>query len=99
LELLTPRRRRTTSPEPAGSLAGSFSLSGVEAVITSAATSVLDVMDSLVEQSLVMASVDTGRYRLLETVRLYALDRLLNADQLAATRRPAPLLDRRTLGA
>jgi len=66
--------------------AGSFSLSGVEAVVASTATSVLDVMDSLVEQSLVVASVDSGRYRLLETVRLYALDRLLNTDQLAATR-------------
>jgi hypothetical protein len=31
-------------------------------------------------------SVGSGRYRLLETVRLYALDRLLNTDQLAVTR-------------
>jgi predicted ATPase/class 3 adenylate cyclase len=66
--------------------AGTFSLSGVEAVVVSTATTVLDVMDSLVEQSLVVASVDSGRYRLLETVRLYALDRLLNTNQLAATR-------------
>jgi predicted ATPase/class 3 adenylate cyclase len=66
--------------------AGSFSLSGVDAVVASTATPVLDVMDSLVEQSLVVASVDSGRYRLLETVRLYALDRLLNTDQLAVTR-------------
>ncbi|MDC3402501.1 adenylate/guanylate cyclase domain-containing protein, partial [bacterium] len=66
--------------------AGTFSLSGVDAVVESTATSVLDVMDSLVEQSLVVASVDSGRYRLLETVRLYALDRLLNTDQLAAIR-------------
>lgn len=65
---------------------GTFSLSGVEAVVTTTATPILDVMDSLVEQSLVVASVDSGRYRLLETVRLYALDRLLNTDQLAATR-------------
>jgi hypothetical protein len=34
----------------------------------------------------VVPSVVSGRYRLLETVRLYALDRLLNTDQLAATR-------------
>jgi predicted ATPase len=66
--------------------AGTFSLSGVEAVVASTGTPVLDVLDSLVEQSLVVASVDSGRYRLLETVRLYALDRLLNTDQLAATR-------------
>ncbi|MFT7395105.1 MAG: putative ATPase [Candidatus Azotimanducaceae bacterium] len=66
--------------------AGSFSLAGVKAVIASSAPTVLDVVDSLVEQSLVVASVDSGRYRLLETVRLYALDRLLNTDQIAATR-------------
>lgn len=66
--------------------AGTFSLSGVDAVVESTATSLLDVMDSLVEQSLVVASVDSGRYRLLETVRLYALDRLVETEQLAATR-------------
>ncbi len=65
---------------------GTFSLAGVDAVVASTETPLLDVMDSLVEQSLVVASVDSGRYRLLETVRLYALDRLLNADQLSATR-------------
>ena len=65
---------------------GTFSLSGVEAVVASTATPLLDVMDSLVEQSLVVASVDSGRYRLLETVRLYAIDRLLQADQLALAR-------------
>lgn len=43
-------------------------------------------MKSLVEQSLVVASVETGRYRLLETVRLYALDRLLDTNELANTR-------------
>ena len=65
---------------------GTFSLSGVEAVVEPTATPLLDVMDSLVEQSLVVASVDSGRYRLLETVRLYALDRLLDAGELAAAR-------------
>lgn len=62
--------------------AGTFSLSGVEAVVALTGARVVDVMDSLVEQSLVVASVDSGRYRLLETVRLYALDRLLNTEQL-----------------
>ena len=65
---------------------GTFSLAGVDAVVASTATPPLDVMDSLVEQSLVVASVESGRYRLLETVRLYALDRLLQADQLADAR-------------
>jgi predicted ATPase/class 3 adenylate cyclase/tetratricopeptide (TPR) repeat protein len=66
--------------------AGSFPLSGVEAVAASADVEVLDVLDSLVEQSLVVPSVDSGRYRLLETVRLYALDQLMNTEQLAAAR-------------
>ena len=66
--------------------AGTFPLEGVEAVAMSTALPLLDVLDSLVEQSLVVASVDSGRYRLLETVRLYALDRLLVTGQLAATR-------------
>jgi hypothetical protein len=66
--------------------AGTFPLSGVETVATATATPVLDVLGSLVEQSLVVPSVDTGRYRLLETVRLYALDRLVNTDQLGDAR-------------
>jgi predicted ATPase len=66
--------------------AGTFPLSGAEAVATATESLVVDVLDSLVEQSLVVASVDTGRYRLLETVRLYALDRLVNTELLAAAR-------------
>jgi predicted ATPase/class 3 adenylate cyclase len=66
--------------------AGTFPLSGVETVATATATPVLDVLGALVEQSLVVPSVDTGRYRLLETVRLYALDRLINTDQLGDAR-------------
>jgi predicted ATPase len=69
-----------------GVFVGTFSLAGAEAVVTPTATPLLDVMDSLVVQSLVVASVNSGRYRLLETVRLYALDRLLDVDQLAAVR-------------
>ena len=65
---------------------GTFPLSGAEAVAANTNTPVIDVLDSLVERSLVVPSIDTGRYRLLETVRLYALDRLLNTDQLADTR-------------
>jgi predicted ATPase len=65
---------------------GTFSLSGVEAVVEATATPMLDVMDSLVEQSMVVALVDTGRYRLLETVRLYALDRLGETGELATAR-------------
>jgi predicted ATPase/class 3 adenylate cyclase len=69
-----------------GVFVGTFSLAGVEAVVEPTTTPLLDVIDSLVEQSLVVASVDSGRYRLLETVRLYALDRLVETGQLASTR-------------
>ena len=66
--------------------AGTFPLSGVEAVVAGTENPVLDVLDSLAKQSLVVPSVDTGRYRLLETVRLYALDQLINTNQLRAAR-------------
>lgn len=67
-------------------LSGTFPLSGVEAVVGAAEMSVLDVLDSLVAQSLVVPSVDSDRYRLLETVRLYALDQLIAEDEITATR-------------
>ena len=65
---------------------GTFPLSGVEAIVGTTEMSVLDVLDSLVAQSLVVPSVDSDRYRLLETVRLYALDKLIAADEVATTR-------------
>jgi len=65
---------------------GSFPLSGVEAVATPTQLPVIDVLESLLERSLVTRSPESGRYRLLETVRLYALDRLVNLDQLPAAR-------------
>jgi hypothetical protein len=65
---------------------GTFPLSGVEAVVGATEMSMLDVLDSLVAQSLVVPSVDSGRYRLLETVRLYALDQLIAADEVTAAR-------------
>jgi predicted ATPase/class 3 adenylate cyclase len=65
---------------------GTFPLSGVAAVAAPSDSSVLDVLDSLVAQSLVVPSIDSGRYRLLETVRLYALERLIAADEVNATR-------------
>jgi predicted ATPase len=65
---------------------GTFPVSGVEAVVGAAEMSVLDVLDSLVAQSLVVPSVNSDRYRLLETVRLYALDQLVTADEVSVTR-------------
>ena len=65
---------------------GTFPISGAAAVAAPADSSILEILDSLVEQSLVVPSVDSGRYRLLETVRLYALDRLMSSDELVGAR-------------
>ena len=71
--------------------AGSFDLAAAEAVCGSARIDVLDVADllgSLVDKSLVVAEpAGTGlRYRLLETIRLFAAERLVEAgdDEAAA---------------
>ncbi len=50
--------------------------------------SVLDLLTSLVDKSLVLAETQHGeaRYRLLETVRRYARDRLVEADEEADVR-------------
>jgi predicted ATPase len=72
--------------------AGGFSLEAAESVCADAATpgcvdgwTVLDVLDQLVDQSLVIAEQPPGatevRYRLLETVREYAADKLADAGE------------------
>jgi predicted ATPase len=65
---------------------GTFSVTGVEAVASPAQTPTRARLQSLVEKSLVTPPTNTGRYRLLETVRLYALGRLAEADALRQTR-------------
>ena len=64
--------------------AGSFDLAAAETVCGSGALDVLDVADllgSLVDKSLVVAEPAGGtlRYRLLETIRLFAAERLADA--------------------
>jgi predicted ATPase/DNA-binding CsgD family transcriptional regulator len=59
---------------------GSFSADAVESVCTRS-----DLLASLVHESLVVAD-ETGLFRLLQTVREYAQDRLAEADELAALR-------------
>ncbi|MEO8751858.1 MAG: winged helix-turn-helix domain-containing protein [Casimicrobiaceae bacterium] len=59
--------------------AGSFALDAAEAVGTGnamASRDVLDVLSRLVDKSLVAFDAENDRYRLLETVRQYALERL-----------------------
>ena len=67
--------------------AGTFSLDAVEAICEG--DDVLDVLSSLVDKSLVVMEAAQGeaRYRLLETLRQYAQERLAAANEVAATRR------------
>lgn len=74
-----------------GVFVGGFTLAAAEVVCTTEdvdALDVLDLVDTLVAKSLVMAEERGGdvRYRLLETIRHYALDRLLQADEMTAAR-------------
>jgi predicted ATPase/class 3 adenylate cyclase/DNA-binding CsgD family transcriptional regulator len=70
-----------------GVFAGGFTLDAAEAVAATEPLDqygVLDVLGRLVEKSLVQADDDAGgtvRYRLLETIRQYALDRLDEAGE------------------
>jgi len=69
--------------------AGGFDLAAAEAVCGSGGLDVLDVADllgSLVDKSLVVAEPAGGglRYRLLETIRLFAAERLVEAGEAEA---------------
>jgi predicted ATPase len=62
--------------------AGGFTLNAAEVVAPHPSdVDVLDALDGLVSQSLVELSPDTDRYRMLEPVRQYAIDRLRNAGE------------------
>jgi DNA-binding CsgD family transcriptional regulator len=69
---------------------GSFPLEAAEMVTADGALvegySVLDVIGRLVDKSLVLLDETADRYRLLETIRQFALDRLRDTGELAATR-------------
>jgi predicted ATPase/class 3 adenylate cyclase len=56
--------------------AGSFTPEAAEAVAASDAVDVLDELSALVEKSLVSLDPASGRYRLLDSVRQYAQERL-----------------------
>jgi predicted ATPase/DNA-binding CsgD family transcriptional regulator len=71
--------------------AGGFGLEAARAVAAGGAVArdqVLDALGRLVDKSLVVAEERDGeaRYRLLETIRQYAADRLAEAGEAAATR-------------
>jgi predicted ATPase len=71
-----------------GVFTGPFPLESVEAVCGGAMDhwAVLDVLSQLVDKSLVMFGPRTGWYSLLETLRLYALDRCEEQGELAQAR-------------
>jgi predicted ATPase/class 3 adenylate cyclase/DNA-binding CsgD family transcriptional regulator len=69
--------------------AAPFTLDGAEAVAADPIVDVLDVLDTLgrlVDKSLVQLDDETGRYRLLETIRQFAFDRLRETDETETTR-------------
>ena len=85
-----------------GVFSGPFTVGAAEAVVAAFGDvdryDVLDLVDHLADKSLVaLDGVDPAgesRYRLLETIRYYALDRLDDAGELVASRR----CPRRVLG-
>jgi predicted ATPase/DNA-binding SARP family transcriptional activator len=62
---------------------GGFTLDTLEAVCGG---DVLDRLGLLIDKSLVLVDTATGRYRLLETIRQYALERLTASAECEATR-------------
>ena len=64
--------------------AGSFSLAAAEVVCEQGDVDVLDMLSALVDKSLVVAG--GGRYRLLETVRQFAADKLSQSGELEGIR-------------
>lgn len=74
-----------------GVFTGGFTLEAVEAVCATDDVDVIDVLDyvdQLVAKSLVVAEERDGtvRYRLLETIRQYALDRMIQAGEAESAR-------------
>jgi non-specific serine/threonine protein kinase len=69
--------------------AGNWTLEAAEAVVAEGEVppcDVLSIVGSLVEKSMVQFDHRTGRYRLLETVRLYALEHLVDLGEERTTR-------------
>ena len=64
-----------------------FRLESVEGICAADRFDAIDTLGALVERSMVNHDPALGRYRLLETVRLYAEQKLLDADETADARR------------
>lgn len=81
-ELLTPAER--TAFRRLAVFAGGWTLTAAEAVCAIEGDDVLDLLDRLVRQSLVVA--DGSRFRMLETIRVYAVQRLADDGDAAFVR-------------
>ena len=78
--LLTPSERETLCR--LSIFTGSWHINAAEAICCSDSLPEREIMDfvvSLTDKSLVVCAEDSGRYQLLETIRQYASDRLLEA--------------------
>ena len=75
-----------------GVFAGAFSLEAAEAIVSAPSDlnpiTVFDTINRLVDKSLVLADESdvSGRYRLLETIRAFAVNRARDAGELAGLR-------------
>ncbi|HEY7957795.1 MAG TPA: tetratricopeptide repeat protein, partial [Polyangia bacterium] len=86
-ELLTPPERMLFRRLPV--FAGGFALEAAEAVAAGDdldPADVLDLVAHLVEKSLLMVDADGAHYRMLETVREYAAERLESSGEARAVR-------------
>ncbi|MBK7975157.1 MAG: tetratricopeptide repeat protein [Deltaproteobacteria bacterium] len=86
-DLLDERER--TALRRLAVFAGGFTLEAAEAVCAGGDVDGYDVVDlltNLIEKSLVVHEPDRGRYRLLETIRAYALERLKDSGEEGAVR-------------
>jgi non-specific serine/threonine protein kinase len=87
-DLLTERERAVF--QILAVFVGGFTLEAVEVVIGMPPTLVIDILTSLVDRSLILpshAADGVPRYRMLETIREFALDRLADSGQLDQAQR------------